>query len=262
MPAITTLDFKKYNRFFAFGCSFTQYYWPTWADLISKEISESYNYGKSGAGNHFIFNNLMECDARNKFKAGDLVIVKWTNVAREDRYVDKWWLPGNIYSQGVYSEDFVKQWITFRGCLIRDCAFIHAANLVLNHRGVDYAFLSMVPIDSISQWQVNSLDSERDVLEIYKESLSLINTSIYEKLYNFNWDNRPCAKIQLGDKINNDHHPLPNIHLEYILKTFEKVNFSERTINYAEEETKKLLTPGIITNVNYESPKKTFPVIL
>ena len=49
-------EFKKYKRVFAFGCSFTCYRWPTWADLIGKQCegAEFRNYGKSGAGNLFI----------------------------------------------------------------------------------------------------------------------------------------------------------------------------------------------------------------
>ena len=33
-------DWTKYKRFFTFGCSFTCYMWPTWADIISKEMYE------------------------------------------------------------------------------------------------------------------------------------------------------------------------------------------------------------------------------
>ena len=93
---LRTIDFKKYKRFFAFGCSFTSYMWPTWADLISMEIPNSYNYGKPGGGNVFIFQQFVEANVRYKFNQDDLVILCWTNVAREDRYVHKWLSPGNM----------------------------------------------------------------------------------------------------------------------------------------------------------------------
>ena len=35
---IQYLDKKKYKRFFAFGCSYTEYFWPTWPDIIGQEI--------------------------------------------------------------------------------------------------------------------------------------------------------------------------------------------------------------------------------
>ena len=49
------IDFNKYKRVFAFGCSFTNYIYPTWADLIMHEMpsAECYNFGKAGGGqNH------------------------------------------------------------------------------------------------------------------------------------------------------------------------------------------------------------------
>jgi hypothetical protein len=41
------IDFFKYKRFFAFGCSFTKYHCPSWSDLISKEMpnAEYVNFG-------------------------------------------------------------------------------------------------------------------------------------------------------------------------------------------------------------------------
>ena len=56
---IQSLDPKKYKRFFAFGCSFTNYYWPTWADIIGQDSNFYENWAQPGAGNHFIFNSIM-----------------------------------------------------------------------------------------------------------------------------------------------------------------------------------------------------------
>jgi hypothetical protein len=70
--------------FFAFGCSFTNYSWPTWADMIGKEFESYENWGKSGGGNQFIFNSLMECVVKNKISKDDTVIIMWTNISRED----------------------------------------------------------------------------------------------------------------------------------------------------------------------------------
>ena len=54
----STIDFSKYKRLFVFGCSFTQYRWPTWADIIAKDNPhlEYFNTANSGAGNLYIFN--------------------------------------------------------------------------------------------------------------------------------------------------------------------------------------------------------------
>ena len=43
------MTFKLTNtRLFTFGCSFTQYMWPTWADILSKNFNfyESWSEAK------------------------------------------------------------------------------------------------------------------------------------------------------------------------------------------------------------------------
>ena len=83
---------KNYKRFYAFGDSYTKYYWPTYADIIGHNMQGLYqNWGLKGAGNHYIFNSIVECNQRDKFTSDDLVIVMWTGVTREDRYVDNHW---------------------------------------------------------------------------------------------------------------------------------------------------------------------------
>ena len=55
MKMLITLEPK---RIFTFGCSFTNYLWSTWANILGYEFREAefYNFGKSGAGNQYIFN--------------------------------------------------------------------------------------------------------------------------------------------------------------------------------------------------------------
>ena len=45
---------------YTFGCSFTKYVWPTWADLLLSQV-DGENWGMCGGGNKFIFETLMEC---------------------------------------------------------------------------------------------------------------------------------------------------------------------------------------------------------
>lgn len=103
------LEFSKYKRFFAFGCSFTKYCWPTWADIVSKEMpdAEYVNCGLHGSGNQLISYRIAEANTRYKFTDTDLVMVLWSTYFREDRWVNgKWLAHGNIYNQqgDVYEE--------------------------------------------------------------------------------------------------------------------------------------------------------------
>lgn len=51
---------KKQKRCFAFGCSYTEYVWPTFADLIGCNFEEYYNLGKSGSDNTYALNRLID----------------------------------------------------------------------------------------------------------------------------------------------------------------------------------------------------------
>jgi hypothetical protein len=51
------------KRCFAFGCSYTKWLWPTWADFIGKNFDEYYNFGIGGASNNYIMNRVIEVDS-------------------------------------------------------------------------------------------------------------------------------------------------------------------------------------------------------
>jgi hypothetical protein len=116
------MNFKNYKRFFAFGCSFTQYYWPTWADIISNEFKESHNYGRNGAGNFFIYQSLIEAILQHEINKDDLVMIMFSSVTREDRFTKNrgWITPGNLYFQNEYDEKFIKNYMCDHGYLMRD----------------------------------------------------------------------------------------------------------------------------------------------
>ncbi len=74
------------KRFFAFGCSYTSYSWPTWADLTGIDYEFSRNWGLSGIGNKAIAERVSEANARYEFGPDDVVIVQWSSHLRND-----WW---------------------------------------------------------------------------------------------------------------------------------------------------------------------------
>ena len=63
-----------FKRFFAFGCSYTSYGWPTWANLLSLNFDEYHNWALAGLGNRAIAERVAEANARYKFDKDDLVV--------------------------------------------------------------------------------------------------------------------------------------------------------------------------------------------
>ncbi len=78
-----TQDLK--SRYFAFGCSYTNYVYPTYADYLSATFDISYNYGLSGAGNTFIFNTFLHALTKHDIQKGDVVTIQWSSIPRLDR---------------------------------------------------------------------------------------------------------------------------------------------------------------------------------
>lgn len=178
-------------RFFSFGCSFTRGTWPTWADIVARQYSEFQNWGKGGAGNAFIFYSLMECIKRNNITADDTVMIMWSSIGREDRYVAGNWLtPGSIYNQTNYDENFVNKFTDPTGYLLRDMAHVSATKQILDNIGCNYKFFSIVPLnvpdDNI--FKIFSIDNK--ITNLYQEEIKSIRPSVYETIFNHNWYSR------------------------------------------------------------------------
>ena len=225
--------FKKYNRLFTFGCSFTEYPWPTWANILAYELNiPFYNYGRSGAGNQFIANTVMQSDSHFQFTENDLIVICWTNVCREDKWVNNRWItPGNIYSQETYDSSYVNQFADPEGYLIRDTATIAMIKSFLDSKNCDYHLLSMGDIFKwCSQYASNETrDLHTTLYNMYKPTLSMIKPSYYEILWN---DDIKLLKKEYYDIFGNafiDFHPLPCHHLTYLMKIFDQHSFSDRT---------------------------------
>ena len=102
------------DRLFTFGCSFTRYYWPTWADMLGREYTEFENWGNGGLGNRAILERLTECVVNNKITANDTIIVQWSDLHRFDMHKPKPELPEG-WAQGgnmLAAPDFENCWIS------------------------------------------------------------------------------------------------------------------------------------------------------
>lgn len=238
---IEKLDISCYKRFFAFGCSFTDYIWPTWADIIGKEIPIYQNWGKGGAGNQFIANSIVECNLRNGFKENDLIIVMWTSCSREDRYVDNEWLVAATENrERVYGKEWMKKFANQgKGLMIRDFATIYTIQKLLDSLDCDWLNLNSLPLirfdidraekdlynnlitlDELEQrwsFQQTSLACNNDSRDIYLADTEVIDLYkeiflyIKEPIYNLILKNP--SRPNFGDK-----HPSPSEHLNYINK--------------------------------------------
>lgn len=204
------------KRLFAFGCSFTRYGWTTWPEIVAEDLGiELYhNLAAPGAGNEFIFNRLMQVDRLVDLNPDDLVMVCWTSVNREDRFVKRRWLSaGNIYSQNTYPPWFVESYYADpEDALLHDFAYIRAARIMLQHRNVAFHQMQMSDmVETLDDWSSINIDRRNDLNELINGELSHIKPSFFKTL----WDNDISKRNRV------DMHPSPMEHLEYLRRVFE-----------------------------------------
>lgn len=259
------------NRLFTFGCSFTKYVWPTWADILIKEFNSKgkygVNYGQSGSGNLYIFIKLMEAIRKYEIKENDVVMICWTSLQREDRFVNGHWVtPGNIYTQKIYNDTLIDRWSDLEHFVYRDCALMSAAKLALAEIGCKYVSFSMSKLKQLDSSKVDSLFYQTNkIIDFYGQSVEPDLPPMMEFLGLE--DRTPEAFQRRGIKTywgdikdaSIEWHPFPGEHLSYIqtnILPFANLELSNETIEYAnkwDEYVKSLPTPinlyGIEKNI-------------
>lgn len=166
------------KRLFAFGCSYTSYSWPTWANFLELEFDELYNYGLSGIGNQAIAERISEANARHTFTKDDTVIVQWSSHLRND-----WWhqesMSGRTRGWKTYGSIFNyhneklydKKWIdTF---FYEPAYFMHT----LNHISLTQGFLQAVGCNwyMTSMGDIREMGSDMRDKNGYGEKTALVN---------------------------------------------------------------------------------------
>lgn len=213
----------KYKRVFIFGCSFTNYIWPTWANILHFETNpgtEAYNYGYPGGGNLFILSQMMAAHQKHRFQANDLILTMWSTFCREDRYIGhRWETPGNLWTQGFYDEEFIRKYACAKGYTVRDLALISAGTEFMKNISSDaYAFLSVPP-----DWdrQFNKIDDFDDVLDLYKDLIDSYPQVMYESVKDgtggwVNGHGYIWPGVGTEDKLFYDYHPNTAMYLKYL----------------------------------------------
>jgi|TARA_B100000902_G_C27321515_1_gene924983 hypothetical protein len=242
------------QRIFTFGCSFTGYQWGTWANILGVEFPEAEfrNFGRSGAGNQYIHNMIMQADNVYNFTHEDLVIVQWTNVCREDRYLpekDGWLVPGNIFSQGDYNQNFIENYFSEFGSYVRDFALIKSAHQLLKHR-CNHHMIKMLDFEYSNQWELkpNPDLNLQTLTHMYEESIGQILPSFYATLWNNNLEAKLAKDKKIVHKLFHDGHPTPLEHYDY-LKTVFKHDWSDKTdkvVGATQKKWVKLMTSACL----------------
>jgi hypothetical protein len=237
-------DFSKYKRVFAFGCSFTSWIYPTWAQIINKSCNtdvEFYNMAKAGGGNIYIANRLTEANRVYKFNEDDLVILMWSTFCRIDYYDTEnggWKTPGNIFTQSMIDINKIKPLLDPNGFIIRDFSIIELTTAYLNSLPCDVLKFMSVPLN-YNNFQNILHDKISDrILNTYQGLDTEYGSDVFQFLGNRFSGGIKYHDSNHGPGLTNDYHPTPVDYCNYLLS--KNVPITPQAIQYAHDSLDKI----------------------
>jgi hypothetical protein len=219
------------RRLFTFGCSFTNYKWQTWADIIGTQFSEFQNWGKSGAGNFFISSSLYECHSIHKITKDDLVLIMFSSIDRFDFINQKsdFETSGSIYGENhsLYGDFVFNKWSEESG-LYNSWFSIASAKQLLDSIGCDYQLMKAFnfnQVDGPREYEKSRNPNHRvDIcLDLIDEMVKGENIVEFHKQKNQHY-----YFEDLPNKV--DGHPPISVHLEWVKQNMKKYYVKEMDI--------------------------------
>lgn len=121
------------NTLYTFGCSFTSYVWPTWADIISYDLNMNLkNYGQCGLGNYGIAGRVLEVNESLEIDDSDMLMVLWSSWDREDRLKKGVWKgEGSVFcNDEIYGNKWLKSFYDDSDKIMKNIYYIHSTNKI------------------------------------------------------------------------------------------------------------------------------------
>lgn len=242
------LNAQPTRRVFAFGCSFTKYFWPTWADILSKQVRplEYHNHGLMGSGNPYIAHSFHLNNIIHNFNSQDIVVICWSNIFRNDWFLDyQWSQEGNVYANhGKYNSlltDALKEPSNY---LARDLMNIYGVMKSCELSGCRYKHLTMIPLADTFDKTDLSHPEIQPLAEYILPRLERSFTEVLGDQVEQNWyDHFPQDKF--NPNLEWDRHPMPGHHFKYLTEIFSDTEFDRELsgiTSQAEMEAVNILT--------------------
>jgi hypothetical protein len=255
---------EKEKRLFTFGCSYTKYDWPTWVDFISINFDRTYNYGKSGAGNYYIYSKLIEANHNHKFNKDDHILIMFTSVVRHDILCDNgdWILSGNIYNSNFYDKRFIEKYWFPLGGLLNSWLSIKGVLSFLNDIGCNYKIMVAFSTNNLFEFvdvDLKNLEYYQNIVFSLKKTLPKISLRGWTENENYE-SKRTWYSYNTGPSFWEDTHPTIFNHHGWVksqLSDYYKPEMHEMMIEWEkmitnDKEKNYKIFKNITKNVEFE----------
>ena len=224
------------GRIFTFGCSFTRYLWPTWADIINYDLdNQSHNWGICGIGNIAILHKMLECDLKHTFDSNDIILVNWSSWHREDRLVNPglWQEGGNVFNNHNFDKSFISKYWNEHNDIVQTVSAIIMANKMFN---INF------------QSHMTDFDTYKDISDKHNYLFdNLPKTIIFDVTNNSRFDNKT-----------HDSHPDVCCHINHVNTIYNSIGLTinPSTVDHFNKLQERIVTELTDTDMDMSWDKK------
>lgn len=251
------------RRLFTFGCSFTHFFWPTWADILGSTYDHYENWACSGLGNRAIVERLSECVAHNNITSDDNIIVQFTDFHRHDIHkndiewnnISNWRLGGNIWVKEIEME-WVKDFWSESSYVYHTCNYINLATVLLKSLPCEYHITSMIDLGRDVQRLHPGYIKLFEHNEWLQDFASFVQQENYQGINHKQrvWDDmvkKTVAKVKI------DLHPTPKLYLKWLRQNlnFDQTNQFIEKIDQMSNDYIDTTTTEFYTNLDWTDSK-------
>lgn len=238
------------KRYFAFGCSYTEYQWPMLPDLIGVNFDEYYNFGSAGACHQYMLTQLIQANELYTFnKDTDYITIGTTGFGRFS-YVTKeepqaWRKTGDIFPEYMGHPDQARLWArefdSHKWSVYRSLSSLKAMIMLLNSMSIKYKVYASVYNKHLDPVTLERQPLDDETVHMIKEFNSLVQSYTKESvddyladwLYSRGEYNHPWI----------DGHPPLHVSYRYLQTYFPEFDTDETKKVYNQQHSAMQTTP-------------------
>jgi hypothetical protein len=221
---------------YTFGCSFTEYPWPTWADIIGYDYKHFENWGKCGTGNEYSFLSLVEVLNSRSITSNDNIMICWSSLTRIDVRRDGHWDgKGNIFKSDV-PRTIINFIYNDEGFAYKSIQYVLSACMLLSKINVRWKMFFM---SDFFDEKHEGYKSESTLREYFYKQLAqygdhILRVPMWQSLIN-DPKKMYTAMGPRGYGPHEDYHLTPISHVKYIDTYMSEIQLSDKARQFALE---------------------------
>ena len=248
MAQIQHIEDGKYHRCFIFGCSFTQYKWTTWANIMQAHLRvPTFTFAQPGCCNTYIWLAFNKAVRDYNIGKKDLVLFAFTGFFRKS-YLNEDWTHKGDYGMVMefvdqekqeiqkkyecYTDQFSKEMhetiLQPQGKVLQEFNILETITDKLTMLGCDWDFYSIYDYEDMFE---DDLCHEKDKFHFEKLAKTIKKPAMEPFMHMYNGHNK-IMRVDIPNKDNkhSDNHPTPLEHYNWLVAVYGNI-FSEKIYN-------------------------------